>query len=397
MVEALKGLKIIDLTLLFPGPFGTKIFADFGAEVIKIENRQMPDATRGLAPYIGKPGMRGRESFFYHTLNRNKKSLTLNLKKPEGLEIFKKLAKEADVIIEQFRPGVVKKLGIDYDTIKEINPRIIYCSITGYGQTGPYRDIPGHDLNYVSYAGVAGLYRTPEGDPILPGLQIADMVGGGLNAVIAIFIALYAREHTGKGQYIDISMMDGVLGLNQMSLAQWLATRQKPILKEQPLTGGMPQYQIMKCKDGKYFAVGALEPKFYAAMLKCIGRDDLLSAKFKKQETEAELRKTFLTKTRDEWVELFKNYEDNNAKMVAPVYDVDEVEDDPHVQARNLIIDVETPFGTIKQIGFPIKLSETPAELKWCAPALGQHNEEILQRLGYSLEEIKDFRKKKVI
>ncbi len=397
MVEALKGLKIIDLTLLFPGPFGTKIFADFGAEVIKIENRQMPDATRGLAPYIGKPGMRGRESFFYHTLNRNKKSLTLNLKKPEGLEIFKKLAKEADVIIEQFRPGVVKKLGIDYDTIKEINPRIIYCSITGYGQTGPYRDIPGHDLNYVSYAGVAGLYRTPEGDPILPGLQIADMVGGGLNAVIAIFIALYAREHTGKGQYIDISMMDGVLGLNQMSLAQWLATRQKPILKEQPLTGGMPQYQIMKCKDGKYFAVGALEPKFYAAMLKCIGRDDLLSAKFKKQETEAELRKTFLTKTRDEWVELFNNYEDNNAKMVAPVYDVDEVEDDPHVQARNLIIDVETPFGTIKQIGFPIKLSETPAELKWCAPALGQHNEEILQRLGYSLEEIKDFRKKKVI
>lgn len=397
MVDALKGLKIIDLCLLFPGPFGTKFFADFGAEVIRIENRSSPDATRGLAPYVGEPGMRGRESFFYHTLNRNKKSLTLNLKKPEALEIFKKLAKDADIIVEQFRPGVVKKLGIDYETIKKINPRIIYCSITGYGQNGPYRDIPGHDLNYVSYAGVAGLYRSEEDKPILPGLQIADMVGGGINAVIGILIALYAREHTGKGQYVDISMMDGVVGLNQMSLAQWLAVRQKPVLKEHPLTGGMPQYQIMQCKDGKYFSVGALEPKFYAALLKAIDREDLMQAKFTKQETIEALKKTFLQKTRDEWVQLFKEFEDDNAKMVAPVYEVDEVEHDPQIQARNLIIDVETPHGTIKQIGFPIKLSETPATMRWSAPAIGQHNLEILTSLGYSEEEIQALRKNKVI
>jgi crotonobetainyl-CoA:carnitine CoA-transferase CaiB-like acyl-CoA transferase len=390
-------LKIIDLCLLFPGPFGTKIFAYFGAEVISIENRSRPDATRALSPLIGEPGMRRRESFFYHILNRNKKSLTLNLKNPEALEIFMKLAKEADVIVEQFRPGVVKKLGVDYETVKKINPRIIYCSITGYGQNGPYRDVPGHDLNYISYAGVSGLYRDSNDTPILPGLQIADMVGGGLNAVIGILLALYAREHTGKGQYIDISMTDGVVGLNQMSLAQWLVARKKPILKEQPLTGGMPQYQIMKCKDGKYFSVGALEPKFYTALLKLIGRDDLLSAKFTKAETVEELKKTFLSKTRDEWVEVFNNGEDNDAKMVAPVWDVDEVETDPHIQARNLIIDVETPHGTVKQIGFPIKLSETPATLKWCAPTLGQHNNEILNRLGYSDEEIKALRKKRAV
>ncbi len=397
MVDALKGIKILDLTLLFPGPFGTKFFADYGAEVIKIENRQMPDATRNLTPLIGQSGMRGRESFFYHTLNRNKKSLTLNLKTPEGLEIFKKLAKEADVIVEQFRPGVVKKLGVDYETIKAINPRIIYCAITGYGQTGAYRDIPGHDLNYISYAGVAGLYRTPADEPVLPGLQIADMVGGGLNAVIGVLLALYARAHTGKGQYIDISMMDGVVGLNQMSLAQWLATREKPILKEQPLTGGMPQYQIVKCKDGKYFSIGALEPKFYAALLKLIGRTDLQSAGVSREQTVDALKKTFLTKTREEWVELFKHCEDDDAKMVAPVYEIDEVEHDPHVQDRCLIIDVETPHGTIKQIGFPIKLSDTPATLKWCAPSIGQHNEEILGRLGYSPDDIKELRKKKVI
>jgi crotonobetainyl-CoA:carnitine CoA-transferase CaiB-like acyl-CoA transferase len=397
MVDALKGIKILDLTLLFPGPFGTKIFADFGADLIKIENRSMPDATRGLSPLIGERGMRGRESFFYHTLNRNKKSLTLNLKKPEALEIFYALAREADVIIEQFRPGVVKKLKIDYETIKKINSRIVYCAITGYGQTGPYRDFPGHDLNYISYAGVSGLYRSSEDVPVLPGLQIADMVGGGLNAVIGVLIALLAREHTGKGQYIDISMMDGVIGLNQMSLAQWLAARDKPILKMQPLTGGVPQYQIMKCKDGKYFSVGALEPKFYAALLRLIGREDLLSSQFKRDETALELRKTFATKTRDEWIKIFNSSEDNDAKMVGPVYEVDEVEHDPQVQARGMVIDVETPFGTIKQIGFPIKLSETPASLKWCAPKLGQHNEEILESLGYSEEEIKALRKKKAI
>ncbi|MHA1129197.1 MAG: CaiB/BaiF CoA transferase family protein, partial [Candidatus Helarchaeota archaeon] len=256
---------------------------------------------------------------------------------------------------------------------------------------------PVHDLNYISYAGVAGLYRSSEDEPILPGLQIADMVGGGYNAVIGILIALLARNHTGEGQYIDISMMDGVMGLNQMSLAQWLATRDKPILKKQPLTGGVPQYQIIKCKDGKYFSIGALEPKFYAALLKLIDREDLQSPQVGRLQTEIELRKTFATKTRDEWVKIFNNCPDNNAKMVAPVYDIDEVEQDPHVKARQMIIDVETPFGTIKQIGFPIKLSETPATLKWCAPKLGQHNEEILAKLGYSSEEIQALRKRKAI
>jgi len=396
MVDALKGLRILDLSLLFPGPFGTKILADFGAEVIHIENRQNPDATRGLAPMIGTSG-RGRQSFFYHTLNRNKKSLTLNLKKPEGLEIFKKLAKTADVIVEQFRPGVVKKLGVDYESIKKINPQIIYCSITGYGQNGPYRDFPGHDLNYTAFAGVAGLYRDKNDTPILPGLQIADMVGGGLNAVIGILIALYARAHTGKGQYIDISMMDGVLGLNQMSLAQWLATGIKPILKEQALTGGMAQYRIMKCKDGKYFSIGAIEPKFYLALLKQIGREDLLQQSISRDELIAELEKTFLTKTRDEWTKEILNSSNNDAKMVGPIYEVDEVEHDPQVQARNMIIEVPTPHGVIRQIGFPIRLSETPATLKHCAPVLGEHNEEILRELGYSSDDVKALRKKKVI
>lgn len=397
MVDALKGVKILDLTLLFPGPFGTKLLADFGADIIKIENRQAADNSRLLTPLIGEPGAKGRESFFYHALNRNKKSLTLNLKDPEGLKIFKRLAKDADVIVEQFRPRVVKKLGVDYEAIKAINPRIIYCSISGYGQDGPYRDFPGHDLNYTAYAGVAGLYRSRDDEPIVPGLQIADMVGGGLNAVIGILLALYARTHTGKGQYIDISMMDGVLGLNQMSLAQWLATRIKPKLKEQPLTGALPQYQIMKCKDGKYFTIGALEPKFHAALMKQIGREDLLKAGVPQAKVFEELKKTFLTKDRDAWTAEINNSPDDDAKMVAPIYEVDEVENDPHVQARKLVIDSKTPQGTIKQIGFPIRLSDTPGTLKFCAPSLGQHNEEILGALGYSAEEIATLRKKKVI
>jgi len=223
------------------------------------------------------------------------------------------------------------------------------------------------------------------------------MVGGGLNAVIGILIALYAREHTGKGQYIDISMMDGALGLNQMFLAQWLATRIKPELKKQPLTGGMAQYRVMKCKDGKYFTIGAIEPKFYVALLKQLGRNDILEGKFTRDQLIEELQKTFLRKTRNEWTEEFRNAEDNNAKMVGPIYDVDEVEKDPHVQARNLIIDVETPHGTIKQIGFPIKLSETPASIRNCAPTLGEHNEEILIDLGYSSEEVRELRKRKAI
>ncbi|MHA1894390.1 MAG: CaiB/BaiF CoA transferase family protein [Candidatus Helarchaeota archaeon] len=390
MVNALEGIKILDLSLLFPGPFGTRYLADFGAEVIKVEYKKIPDLARWVTPLVGDKGQKKRQSFFHHILNRNKKAISINLRSPDGVQVFKRLAKEVDVIVEQFRPGIMDKLGVGYEEIKKINPRIIYCSITGYGQDGPYRDRAGHDLNYTGFSGLASLHRTRKGEPILPGIQIADMFGGGLHAIIGILIALLAREKTGKGQYIDISMMDGCVSFLPYTLQPYLVDRVKQDIKKTILSGGTPSYQIFKCKDGKYITIGALEPKFQESLCKAIGREDLLGASMT-EEPYIEFTKVFLQKTRDEWYEILKKVD----TCVAPMNEIWEVEDDPQVQARNMIIEVDTPHGKMKQIGFPIKMSDTPATFRHAAPQVGEHTEEILKRIGYSEEDIKILKRKK--
>ena len=390
MVNALEGIKILDLTLLFPGPFGTRYLADFGADIIRIEYRKKPDMSRVMPPMVGDKSAKKKQSFFYHILNRNKRTISLNLTTPEGVEIFKKLAKDADVIVEQFRPGVVDKLGIGYEEIKKINPRIVYCAITGYGQDGPYRDRAGHDLNYTGFAGLASLHRARNMEPILPGIQVADMFGGGLHAIIGILIALIAREKTGKGQYIDISMMDGCVSFLPMILQSYLVDNVKMNIKKSTLSGGLPAYAIFKCKDGKYITIGALEPKFYQQLLAALKDEGFLDG----PTNELDLNKfneIFMQKNRDEWVKILEKYD----TCMAPMNEIWEVEDDPQVKARKMIIDVETPQGKMKQIGFPIKLSETPANFSFSAPQVDENTSEILKELGYSDEEIKELKKKK--
>ncbi|NHI91218.1 MAG: CoA transferase [Candidatus Lokiarchaeota archaeon] len=390
MVNALEGIKILDLSLLFPGPFGTRYLADFGADIIRVEYRKKQDMARIPPPMAGDKSQKKRQSYFHHILNRNKRTISINLTTPEGVEIFKKLAKEADVIVEQFRPGVVDKLGIGYEEIKKINPRIVYCSITGYGQNGPYRDKAGHDLNYTGFAGLASLHRTREMEPVLPGIQIADMFGGGLHAIIGILIALIAREKTGKGQYIDISMMDGCVSFLPYILQAYLTDSVKINVKNTTLTGGLPAYQIFKCKDGKYITIGAIEPKFYQELCVALKKEGLFDKDSMEQSYEV-FKNVFLQKTRDEWFEILQKID----TCVAPMNEIWEVEEDPQVKARNMIIEVDTIHGKMKQIGFPIKLSETPANFRFGAPLPDEHTDEILKGLGFSDEELKELKKVK--
>ncbi|MFX1449191.1 MAG: CaiB/BaiF CoA transferase family protein [Promethearchaeota archaeon] len=401
MTSALEGIRILDLTMLFPGPFGTRYLSDFGAEVIKIESKVRIDAVRFFPPLVEIPGTKRGESYFYHSLNRNKKNLSLNLKTEEGIEIFKKLAKTSDVIVEQYRPGVMDNLGIGYETISKINPRIIYCSITGYGQGGPYRDYAGHDLNYIGVSGVASVTRDRDTRrPIVPGVQIGDMFGGGLHAVIGILTALLARERTGHGQYIDIAMMDGTLSFLPMILGSYLIDNVKPEPGRLNLSGALPEYHIYECKDGKFITIGALEPKFYNNLLKVLGIQDVSKSAtefFGGADQELLFKKfkeIFLTKDRDTWLEELRKVD----TCVAPMNEIWEVEDDPQVKYREMIIKIPIGDGKItKQIGFPIKMSDTPATVKFVAPPMGQHTKEILEELGYSEEEIQDLKQKKVI
>jgi crotonobetainyl-CoA:carnitine CoA-transferase CaiB-like acyl-CoA transferase len=391
-MSALKGLRILDLTLTLPGPYCTHLLADFGAEVIKIENPEGGDWFRRDKPAINGWGLR------FLNLNRNKKSLVLNLKSPAGKEIFFSLVKNSQAVVEGFRPGVVERLGIDYSRVKEINPRVVYCSISGYGQNGPYRLLAGHDINYLGYSGILDLVGYEDRPPSLPSIPIADYSAGGLMAAVGILLALMAVQKTGKGQFVDISMLDGVMGFQHAPLAEYLATRAAPERGKFWLAGNIPCYSIYETKDRKAITLGPLEPHFWANLCRVLGREDFIDHQWaegeKGQEVYNFLQKTFRQKTRDEWVDFFQGQD----ICMGPVKDMREALDDPQVQHRQMIVEVEHPqAGRLKQIGIPIKLSETPGEIKNPAPSLGQHTEELLKELGYSEEAVESLRRQKVI
>lgn len=391
-MSALKGLRVLDLTLTLPGPYCTQILADHGAEVIKIENPEGGDWFRHEKPALKGIGIR------FLNLNRNKKSLTLNLKSPAGREIFLTLAKTAQVIVEGFRPGVVDRLGIGYAHIKEINPKIIYCSISGYGQDGPYRLMAGHDINYMGYSGILDLCGQAEGLPVLPAIPIADYAAGGLMAAIGILMALWALQREGKGQFVDISMLDGLISFQHAPLAEYLSNSQIPERGKFWLAGNIPCYSIYETKDGKFITLGPLEPHFWANLCRALGRDDLISQQRaegdKKEEIFNFLKETFRQKTREEWLNLYKSQD----ICLGPVNNLKETLEDPQVKSRQIIIDVDHPqAGKLKQIGIPIKLSLTPGEVKSPAPALGQHTEEILKELGYTIKKIRQWQQAKVV
>ena len=393
-MRPLEGIKILDLTRLLPGPYGTMLLGDLGAEVIKIEEPERGDYARWNPPQINRVGSR------HLLLNRNKKSLTLNLKAPEGKAVLRRMVEQgADVLIEQFRPGVMERLGVGYKDLEKVNPRIIYCSLTGYGQDGPYRDLAGHDLNYIGIAGVLGLTGQKGGSPVIPGIQIADLIGGGLYAVIGILSALMARQKTGRGQYVDISMLDGVVSLLPDSAALYFAEGKAPRAGERRLGGGLPQYQVYQTQDGKYLAVGALEEKFWANLSRLIGRPEWAEKIPREleprcEEIQKEMARLFQTKTQKEWLDLLM-HEDT---CVTAVQSLDEVFADPQVRSRQMLVETTHPkAGRVRQIGVPIKFSETPGEIRMPAPEIGEHTEEILGELGFAQEEIDRLRKMGVI
>jgi crotonobetainyl-CoA:carnitine CoA-transferase CaiB-like acyl-CoA transferase len=394
MTLALDHIRVLDLTTLLPGPFATSILADFGAEVIKVEAPHRPDLMRALPPLVGDPKSKERLSAVFHSLNRNKKSLTLNLKTEEGKDIFNQLVRTADVLVEQFRPGVVKKLGVDYESLKKINPSLVYCSISGYGQNGPYSGRVGHDINYIGVSGMASL--TGLDAPIPQGAAVADLGAGSMNAVVGILIALIVREKTYKGQYIDISMMDGTVPWLQIPLISFLASGEKQQRGEIHVGGGLAAYNMYKCKDGKYLTVGALEPQFYRALCKALNRSDLNRhyMNLKRQAfVKKEFQQVFLTKDRDTWLEELGDKD----VCIAPMNEIWEVEDDPQVKFRKMIIKLVTPHGVIKQLAPAIRLSESPASIRTVAPQLGEDSAEILKSIGYTEEQIETFQERRII
>lgn len=352
------------------------VLADFGAEVIKVEEPKMGDYARFEEPRLDE------DSAFFHSLNRNKKSVALNLKLEEDKEAFLTLAKSADVIVESFRPGVMKRLGLDYDVLKEINPGLIYCAITGYGQTGPYVDKPGHDINYISYAGLLNMMGESGGDPITPAVQIADIGGGAMPAVVGILLAIMEKQRSGKGQFVDISMMDNVIPWLQTILPNYLASKKHPDRGELTLSGGKACYGVYQAKDGAYLSVGALEPKFWKEFCRAIEREDFISqldAPLDEQHRmRHEIQQILSQKTQVEWIEIFNQYD----TCVAPVLTLDEMMEDPQVVARDMIEEVNhEELGKVKQIGIPIKLSETPGKIRTLAPKLGEHTDEVLKNI----------------
>ena len=378
MTLALEGIKVLDLSRTVPGPFCTMVLADMGADVTKID---APGYQMGMLPDQEKQAA-------YDFLSRNKKSIVLNLKTEEARAVFHKLATEADVVMEAFRPGVTKKLGVDYDTISELNPRIVYCSLTGFGQDGPYRDLPGHDPNYISIGGAVGLTGDREGDPVIIRAALGD-IGSALHAVIGILCALMARDKSGRGQYVDISMTDSVLSFLTVSLLRYFRDGFIP-KRGWP----SPTINVWKTKDGKFISTGLIEPYFWERFCHALGREDLIPhqrAKGEKlQEVHSAIKETFLTKTRDEWFQIMKDAD----TCVSPVLELDEVVNDPQLLSRDMFPEFDHPTeGKVRQLGMPIKLSETPAKFRGFAPLIGQHTEEVLQGLGYTKHQIEEMRK----
>jgi crotonobetainyl-CoA:carnitine CoA-transferase CaiB-like acyl-CoA transferase len=390
MTAALEGIRILDMAWLGPGPFCSTLLGDLGAEVIKI--------------YEARPERRGGPvMFIFSNLPdfpgwRNCKTMGLDLKAEEGRGIFYDLARTADVVMEGFRPGVMKRLGIDYDTIEKVNPRIVYASLTGYGQDGPYRDVVGHDINYLSIGGLLGMTGLPGGPPVIPGTVLADFAAGGMSAAVGILAALTARGRTGKGQYVDVSLTDAVVELTSLQIIPYLIVGIVPKRGETMLTGEWPWYNVYETKDGNYISIGALEAWFYANLCQLLGREDFIEHQYatgeKREEIFRSFRETFLTKNRDEWVEILRRKD----TCVAPVYSIDELVSDPQLIARGMITEVDHPtLGRIKQVGSMLKLSESPFQVRNWSQRFGQHTEEILTGLGYSKEDIDRLREIEVI
>lgn len=377
----LTGLRVLDLTRLLPGPFAGQMLTELGAETLKIEEPGLGDGSRAMPPFVNGVGVG------FLALNRGKRSVALNLKHPDGREALLRLAERADILLEGFRPGGMARLGLAYETLLARNPRLVICAITGYGQSGPYSQRAGHDLNYLGYAGVLGHLARPGAPPPLPGAQFADVAGGSLMAVIGALAALVARSVTGRGQVVDVAMLDGSLALAPLLVGAALATGAEPLPGAGLLTGALPGYNIYETADGRYVTLGALEPKFWAEFCKRVDRPDLIPRQYPRDAAErdatvAEVAAIFRSRPRDEWLALLADAD----TCIGPVNTFAEAFADPQVVARGVIGRMED--GSERQLRSVPLLSATPARLLGGAPALGSATIAALGEVGYSAEEI---------
>jgi crotonobetainyl-CoA:carnitine CoA-transferase CaiB-like acyl-CoA transferase len=378
MRQALEGVRVLDLSRMLPGPFASMMLGDLGAEIIKVEEPRVGDPTRWSPPMIA-----GLSAAFLQ-VNRNKKSIALDLKRAEGREIFLKLASRADVVLDQFRPGVVGRLGIGYAAVSKINPRIVYCSLTGFGQDGPHRDRSGHDLNYLALSGVLGLTTDERGKPVIPGVQVADLAGG-MIAAYGILAALYGRERTGRGQFVDVSMYDVMMAMMPIPAAQHFAGADIRVGYKYGLSGAYPFYNVYETGDGRFMTLGALEPKFWENFCLKAGREDLIERQFdageRRRKLFEEVSAIFKSRTQAEWVELMQDAD----ACCEPVLAIDEAFEHAQSRAREMVHEIEHPVaGAIKQLGFIPKLSDTPARVSRASPALGEQTDELLAEIGVS-------------
>jgi crotonobetainyl-CoA:carnitine CoA-transferase CaiB-like acyl-CoA transferase len=375
------------------------MLADMGAEVLKIETP--PPA---IDPEEAHQNAR-RAAFSF--VNRNKRSIAINLKHAEGQKLLHQLATDADVLVEGFRPGVMARLGGDYTTLSQINPRLIYCSLSGFGQNGPYRDLPAHDINYLSLGGVLNLIGEPDRHPAIPLNIIADYAGASMHGVVGILLALLARYQTGRGQLVDVSYLDTTISLLAATpvVRDFFFNGSTCGRGEGALGGSYPYYTTYETADGKLLSVGCTEPWLWGNFCKAIGREDLARFALRAEhfasvadsealQAKQEVQDILRQKTRDEWFEFFK---DKNV-CVGPVYTVDETFQDPQVRARQMLVNLEDPrYGKVCQAGIAIKLSETPGSIRHVGPTVGEHTDEVLAALGYNAAERSRLRREEIV
>ena len=385
-MSALDGVKVLDLTRLLPGPFATMLLADLGADVLKVEDTGMGDYVRWAPPYHEGVEDSAKSALFL-ALNRGKRSIRLNLKDDEGREVLLRLVADADIVVEGFRPGVMDRLGVGYEALRRRNPKIVLCSITGYGQTGPYTARSGHDMNYLGLVGMLDLSGAPDGAPVQAAGQIADLGGGGLMAAYSMLAALREAERTGQGQAVDVSMADGALSWLTMVAGQYLADGRVPGRGAESLTGGFVCYRPYACSDG-HVTLGALEPKFWGAWCAGVGREDLMDKAFEPPGSEAhgQVEAIFAGRTRAEW----KQFADQHDCCLEPVLDLGEALDSDLVREREMVVEVDQPGAQnpVRLLGHPVKFSGTPADATRPGPAFGEHTSQVLTDLGYSPEQV---------
>ena len=384
-------MKVLDLSSLLPGSLCTQMLADLGADVLKIENPNGGDNFRRTPPIINTTGS------FFHIINRNKKGMTLNLKEEKGRAIFLAMIPHADVLLETCVPGAMKDMGLGYDDLKEINPRIIYCSLTGFGQDGPYRDRPAHDIDFLSISGIMDLLGEKGGKPIVPAVQFAG-AGGGINAALGIMAALLRREKTGDGQYLDVSLLDGLTPFLGLVMSQYMADGILPQRGESLVGGGYAFYNVYETADGTYLSLGCLEEKFWKEFCTAVEREDLIDDQYapspRREELIEEVRSILIRKTRQEWIDLFNRY----TLCFSPVNSLEEVLHDPQIKHRGLWFQGSHPTdGTIPQQAFPIKFSEDQPAVRLHPPDHGEHTAEVLRKMGYSDAEIEKLEKDGII